>query len=77
MEYTLEEVSKHNKKDDLWIIIDDYIFNLTSYQYLHPGGSKILQKYAGKDCTQIFNDINHVDATNTMDLYCLGQIKKN
>lgn len=34
------------------------VYDLTDYND-HPGGKKILRKYNGTDCTQIFIDIGH------------------
>ena len=38
--YSSHEVSLHDKSDDLWIIVDDKVFNLTNYMKEHPGGKK-------------------------------------
>lgn len=40
------------------LIIYDVVYDLTNYND-HPGGKKILKKYNGTDCTQIFIDIGH------------------
>lgn len=40
------------------LIIYDIVYDLTNYNN-HPGGKKILRKYNGTDCTQIFIDIGH------------------
>eukprot|EP00826_Nyctotherus_ovalis_P065893 TRINITY_DN9703_c0_g1_i3.p1 TRINITY_DN9703_c0_g1~~TRINITY_DN9703_c0_g1_i3.p1 ORF type:complete len:100 (+),score=25.33 TRINITY_DN9703_c0_g1_i3:70-369(+) len=53
-EFTREEVAKHNTIDDFYIIYKNLVFDLTNWINLHPGGSKILERYAGKDCTEDF-----------------------
>jgi cytochrome b involved in lipid metabolism len=75
VEYSIDEISKHNTKESLWIIIDDHVFDMVKYQYIHPGGYRILQKNAGKDVTKLFYEINHVDAN--IEPYCIGIVKKN
>ena len=31
------QVSKHNKKGDLWIILNDNVYDLSQFQKIHPG----------------------------------------
>ena len=31
------QVSRHNKKDDLWVILNDNVYDLTHFQKIHPG----------------------------------------
>lgn len=34
---TKEAVAAHKKPDDLWIIVDDDVYDLTKFQTEHPG----------------------------------------
>lgn len=38
-----EEVTAHKKPDDLWVVIDDDVYNLTEFQTEHPGKSMLLE----------------------------------
>jgi cytochrome b involved in lipid metabolism len=40
--FSPEEVAKHNKEDDLWVIIDAKVYDLSKFAPLHPGGSTVL-----------------------------------
>ncbi|GAA5959291.1 hypothetical protein JCM21900_003917 [Sporobolomyces salmonicolor] len=52
------EVAKHNKNDDLWMIIKGKVYDLTEFAPSHPGGMRILLKYAGKDATEEYEPIH-------------------
>ncbi|KAJ9626960.1 hypothetical protein H2203_003418 [Taxawa tesnikishii (nom. ined.)] len=52
--YSKSDVSSHNKPDNLWVIIDEDVYDLTKFQEEHPGGKKILQRVAGKDASKQF-----------------------
>eukprot|EP01127_Copromyxa_protea_P000378 TRINITY_DN1030_c0_g1_i2.p1 TRINITY_DN1030_c0_g1~~TRINITY_DN1030_c0_g1_i2.p1 ORF type:complete len:108 (-),score=20.13 TRINITY_DN1030_c0_g1_i2:71-394(-) len=56
--FTAEEVAKHNKKDDCWVIVDGQVINATSFLADHPGGEKAIMLYAGKDASEEFNMIH-------------------
>jgi len=54
-EFTAEEVAKHNKKDDIWVIVDGQVLDVTKFLPDHPGGEKAILLYAGRDATEEFN----------------------
>ena len=35
--YTAEELSTHNKPDNLWLAVDGDVYDLTTFQEEHPG----------------------------------------
>ena len=75
-EYTLEEVAKHNKKSDAWIVIHNKVADITKWIPLHPGGD-IIMKGVGKDSTKLFDSIGHDDyAKKMLKKYQIGTLKK-
>ena len=38
VEMTVEDVRKHNKKDDCWLIINRKVYDLTGFLKFHPPG---------------------------------------
>ena len=73
---TLEEVKKHNKKEDAWTIIENKVYNITSWIPKHPGGEIIMQAL-GKDATQLFIANNHPSYVKKTILpkYYIGTLK--
>ena len=50
-EFTWDEISKHSDRSDKWIVIDDYVYDVTKWAKRHPGGEKIISGYAGHDAS--------------------------
>lgn len=53
-EFTMEEVAKHNKKDDLWVVIKGVVLDLTNWLDEHPGGPQAILNFMGRDATEEF-----------------------
>jgi cytochrome b involved in lipid metabolism len=75
--FTLDEVKKHNKKGDAWTLIENKVYNISSWISKHPGGEIIMQA-VGKDATQLFNSRDHPSYVKKTILpkYYIGTLKK-
>jgi predicted heme/steroid binding protein len=51
-EFTLEEVAKHNKKDDLWIAVKGVVMDVSNWLDEHPGGPQALFSHMGRDASE-------------------------
>ncbi|EKM81155.1 hypothetical protein AGABI1DRAFT_112847 [Agaricus bisporus var. burnettii JB137-S8] len=60
-----KEVALHNSRDSCWIIVHGHVYDVTEFLDDHPGGSRIILKYAGKDATQEYDPIHPPDAITT------------
>lgn len=56
--YTVEDVSNHNTSDDIWIIINNDVFDITDFIDEHPGGKQVLLSVGGKDATDFFEELH-------------------
>ncbi len=52
-------MGKHDRKDDVWVVIDDNVYNLTKMVDTHPGGAEVIMQRAGKLANKAFNKGNH------------------
>ena len=57
--YAREEIAKHASVDDLWVIIDDKVYDLTDYVDEHPGGVDAVAKNGGGDAPEGFKGPQH------------------
>lgn len=48
---SMDEIAKHNKQSDCWILISGKVYNITSYFGSHPGGSSTMAATCGEDAT--------------------------
>lgn len=44
-EFTLEEVKDHARRTDCWVVIDNNVYDLTSFIDSHPGGEYVRVLY--------------------------------
>ncbi|KAL2457724.1 Cytochrome b5 [Abeliophyllum distichum] len=73
--YVYEEVGKHDKTKDCWLIINGKVYDVTPFMDDHPGGDEVLLSATGKDATNDFEDVGHSDsAREMMDKYYIGEI---
>ncbi|KAJ4991807.1 nitrate reductase [Stagonosporopsis vannaccii] len=47
-QFTREEIEKHNKENDCWIVVDNKVYDATSVLAWHPGGKAAVLSHAGK-----------------------------
>lgn len=71
-----DEVAKHNSEESCYVIVHGQVYDVTEFLPEHPGGKKIILKYAGKDATEEYDPI-HPPGTLEENLpkeKCLGKV---
>lgn len=48
--FSTADVASHNKADNLYIIVDEDVYDLTKFQDEHPGGKKSMSTF---QCIQL------------------------
>lgn len=81
---TASEVSKHNSGSNCWMIINNKVYDLTSFLNSHPGGVSIMILYCGKDGTRAYNTKDkiisktHSKSTDNLLLsFYIGDLNQN
>ena len=73
--YTAADVAKHKTQDDLWLIIDGNVYDVTEYVDEHPGGVASIMKNAGGDATKGFHGPQHPSRVmDIVDEYKIGTL---
>ncbi|KAI3783852.1 hypothetical protein L1987_42940 [Smallanthus sonchifolius] len=73
-----DDVAKHNKIDDCWIIISGKVYDVTPFMDDHPGGGEVMRKATGKDATVDYGDVGHSTAANEMmQKYYVGEFDQS
>ncbi len=57
--YTWAEVAQHNSDSDMWLVINDHVYDVSQYSIEHPGGPIVLQNKAGRNATNAFTQASH------------------
>lgn len=75
---TLAEVKEHNTRDSVWFVIHNKVYDVTKFMDEHPGGEEVLLEQAGKDASEIFEDVSHsADAKDLMKNYLVGELPES
>lgn len=61
-----KDVEKHNSAESCWLVIDNYVYDVTSWLYKHPGGEHLILFRAGSDASDSFLAFH---AKHVRDLY--------
>lgn len=73
--YTRQQVSERNLKDNASIIIDNVVYDVSSFLEDHPGGPEVLLNNAGSDASRCFHDVGHSeDARAWRERFRIGEI---
>ncbi|KAL3292791.1 nitrate reductase [Colletotrichum asianum] len=76
-QFTREEIEKHDKEDDCWIVVDGKVYDATSVMAWHPGGKAPIMAHAGRvhqEATEEFESIHDGFAYEKLNECLLGVV---
>lgn len=73
--FTRNDVADHFDFGDCYVIIGDFVYDVTSFLEEHPGGMSVIVEFAGGDATTAFEDMGHSDeARELLDGLKVGEL---
>ena len=78
-QFNISDVVLHNDDEQgYWIIVSGRVYDMNEFNFMHPGGAKIIQSYSGMDATIAYQKVEHhinseVDAM--LGMYELGVLR--
>jgi cytochrome b involved in lipid metabolism len=57
--FNISEINIHNKKSDAWVVVDNYILDVTKFIDNHPGGPELFNNRLGTDISDIWHKYHH------------------
>ena len=66
---------QHITDDDLWLIVDHQVYDVSDFQDAHPGGSVVLRQVAGQDATEAFFNLHRYEVLQQYASLCIGTIE--
>jgi len=72
---TMANIATHNTRDDLWIVVDGKVYDVTGFVDKHPGGWLVMVNMGGKDCTDAFANYHPAQVYEKyLPYYYLGEV---
>mmetsp|Transcript_17217 Transcript_17217/g.33763 ORF Transcript_17217/g.33763 Transcript_17217/m.33763 type:complete len:534 (+) Transcript_17217:992-2593(+) len=75
--FSWDEINQHTKRDDLWIVVEGKVFDVTPFVERHPGGWRPITHSSGKDGTDAFSEFHPASVLERwMPQYYIGDVDK-
>ncbi len=72
--FSMTEIRTHHTKNDCYLVINNKVYNVTSYLDKHPGGAQTIIDECGNEVTGVFAGIHSNNAWDLLAKYKIGSI---
>lgn len=74
------ELAHHTTPDEgIWMAINGRVYDLTEFGWIHPGGHKIIESFAGMDATRSYRIVEHhrdPEVEAMLSMYEIGLMRR-
>ncbi len=71
-----QEIKKHNNQDDCWIVIDQFVYDISDWVTQHPGGT-IFTILAGEDATAMYYSNHFTTSKHYLEQFLIGTVNNH
>jgi cytochrome P450 / NADPH-cytochrome P450 reductase len=61
-EYDWDEIRRHDRPGDMWVVVDGLVYDVSEWMQDHPGGTEVYSSSRGCDAGDAFAEVGHSDA---------------
>lgn len=73
--FSLPPPIQHTSEDDIWLIVDHQVYDVSDFLEAHPGGEVVLRQVAGQDATEAFYNLHRQQVLTQYKALCLGPLE--
>ncbi|ETN45257.1 uncharacterized protein HMPREF1541_09088 [Cyphellophora europaea CBS 101466] len=55
---SVSELEQHSTKESVWLVVNEWVYDMTNFATEHPGGADIIYQHAGRDASISYNEIH-------------------
>jgi cytochrome P450 / NADPH-cytochrome P450 reductase len=76
VEYDWDEIRRHDRPGDYWIVFGGYVYDVSEWIHHHPGGADVYLANLGRDATAAHAAVGHsADALALAESFKIGRLR--
>ncbi|CAI5997781.1 unnamed protein product [Closterium sp. NIES-65] len=73
-QFTMDEVSKHNRPGNAWVVVQNKVYDVSNFADQHPGG-RVIYLMAGRNATDVFAVFHKPSTSTFLSTLYIGDLK--
>ncbi|CAI5491591.1 unnamed protein product, partial [Closterium sp. Naga37s-1] len=75
-QFTMDEVFKHNRPGDAWVVVQNKVYDVSDFADRHPGG-RVIYSLAGRNATDVFAAFHKPSTKAFLATLQIGELKES